>query len=104
MLEFFDIEENTDVFILKKKYTDYKNKKNRNIILNFIEKQYLNKNSILFYLNIMKKLKYFNNIDNNYIINNFDYNDFINKNKHLNELGIIGILNIYIKNIYKLYN
>ena len=58
MLDFFDIEEQTDVFVLKKKYTDYKNKKNRNVILNFIEKQYLNKNSILFYLNIMKKLKY----------------------------------------------
>jgi hypothetical protein len=98
MLHFFDIDDNLDVFILKKKNNDNKNKKNRNIILNFIEKQYINKNTLLFYLNIMKKLKYFENIDNNYIINNFYYDDFIEKNKHLNELGIIGILNIYIKN------
>jgi len=98
MIDFFDVEENIDVFVLKKKYSEYKNKKNRNVILNFIEKQYINKNTLLFYLNIMKKLKYFDNIDNNYIINNFYYNDFIEKNKHLNEVGIIGILNIYIKN------
>jgi hypothetical protein len=97
MLLFFDIDENLDIFYLKKKNPDYKNKKNRNIILNFIEKQYINKNSLLFYLNIMKKLNYFDNIDYNYIINNFDYDDFIYKNKHLSELGVIGILNFYIK-------
>jgi len=104
MLDFFDIDENIDIFSLKKKNPDYKNKKNRSVILNFIEKQYLNKNTIGFYLNIIKKIKYFNNIDNNYIINNFNYDDFIEKNKHLKELGIIGILNNYIKNNKLCYN
>jgi hypothetical protein len=105
MLNFFDIEDEFDIYFLKNKNIEYKNKKNKNIVLSIVENQDLNKNNILFYLNIITKLQYFNNFDINNVINNFDYNNFIDKNNNLKEFGIIGILNFYIKNNeIKVYN
>lgn len=98
MLNFFDIDNKFNLFQLKQ-INNNKGRKNREILIEYVKKINMNDlkydENIIFYINIMKKLKYLNNYFN---ITREEYNYFINNNKNIKDYGPIGVIGFILLN------